>query len=80
MISYPGLRNETRQHPILVHIPTPTTPLKTNPGAPTPSSPGTLERVAMVLYLETELKQEVVYEGETVLLSGLADYLFRYRQ
>ena len=61
-------------------IPTPTTPLQTNPGVPVPSPPGRLEPVAIGLYLETELKQRVLYGGKPVLLSGLADYSLGYRQ
>ena len=60
-------------------------PISFSPIIPTPTPPAhssseKTEPVAIGLYFETELKQKTIYEGKTVLLSGLADYSLGYRQ
>lgn len=67
-----------------------TIPLTVDPSPSVPNLPTTpaksgcqITRVPptpIALYFETELKQEVVHDGKTHLLSGLADYSLGYQR
>jgi hypothetical protein len=55
----------------------PTTPAKSGCQIANVSS---VEPTPIALYFETELKQEVVHDGKSYLLSGLADYSLGYQR